>query len=489
MMKRGRVRTHEYGTLFAFLLVAAIAVIGLCLTLSASALARPLSAASSPSLVSANKSSINSTANVIDFAPAPSALSAHGGRVHLHVHAPHRECTFLSSRHVKGLPARRPCETGIVIALPANHTRSARHYTFTVRARDLTTTSTSITVAAHLSATEVAPTIITQPVAPTGVAIGQTVTLSASASGKPAPTAQWQSSTNGVSWTNIYTGTTSSATSSNYTFVAAAADNNLQYRVVFSNNAKIVASTAVTLVLTTPAPATTPSSSMETSSIWSGYATSKGTFSSISASWTVASLSCTASNSAATQWVGIDGWGNPTVEQDGVLSTCANGTASYTPWYEMYGDPNLNGGFAINLSPSYVVSAGNVITATTSAVSGGWVFTISDATAHWSFSTSVIPSQSPAPSQSTAEWINEAPVVCNGQNQTDCSGSSLADFGTIAFSNATTTPVGGAPESIAAAGAVPLEMTSATNSSVARATPSALNATGNGFTDVWDSAN
>ncbi|MCW2542249.1 MAG: hypothetical protein JWN95_3974 [Frankiales bacterium] len=83
---------------------------------------------------------------------------------------------------------------------------------------------------------------------------GTSVTFSAAASGVPTPTVQWQRSTNGgASFTNI-----AGATSTSYTFTAAAGDNGNMYRAVFTNVVTTATTTAATLNVGT-APAFTSS--------------------------------------------------------------------------------------------------------------------------------------------------------------------------------------------------------------------------------------
>lgn len=79
------------------------------------------------------------------------------------------------------------------------------------------------------------------------VAVGNTATFSASVSGNPAPTLQWQRSNDaGTSWSNI-----ASATSSSYTTPAVVAgDDNAQFRLVASNSEGSVTSDVVTLTVT-----------------------------------------------------------------------------------------------------------------------------------------------------------------------------------------------------------------------------------------------
>ena len=74
------------------------------------------------------------------------------------------------------------------------------------------------------------PTVTTHPSSQTKCA-GEDVSFTSAANGNPAPTVQWQASTDGISWTNI-----NGATNSVLTFATTIADNNKQYRAVWTNN-------------------------------------------------------------------------------------------------------------------------------------------------------------------------------------------------------------------------------------------------------------
>jgi hypothetical protein len=89
-----------------------------------------------------------------------------------------------------------------------------------------------------------APSILTNPASQTVVS-GGSVTFSASASGYPAPTVQWQQSTNGTTYTNI-----AGATRPTYTISAVkASQNGYRYRAVFMNSAGSATTTAATLTV------------------------------------------------------------------------------------------------------------------------------------------------------------------------------------------------------------------------------------------------
>jgi len=88
------------------------------------------------------------------------------------------------------------------------------------------------------------PVVITQPVSQ-NVLPGAAVTLTAAASGSPAPSVQWQLSTNnGVTWSNI-----DGATSTSYSPATTLADNGKQFRAVFTNAAGNVTTTGATLTV------------------------------------------------------------------------------------------------------------------------------------------------------------------------------------------------------------------------------------------------
>ena len=75
-----------------------------------------------------------------------------------------------------------------------------------------------------------APVVTARPANKT-VNVGVTATFTAAASGTPTPTVEWQTSTDGTTWTNI-----TGATATSYTFAPTTAQNGLQYRALFTNS-------------------------------------------------------------------------------------------------------------------------------------------------------------------------------------------------------------------------------------------------------------
>ena len=102
-------------------------------------------------------------------------------------------------------------------------------------------------------------------------------------------------------------------------------------------------------------------------------------------------------------WVGLDGAGNGTVEQDGILAACQGTTPVYSAWYEMFPLPPVYS--------NITVRPGNSIVASAFYDSGTGKFTLSltNTTNGEHFThTLACPSGSLCP-RSSAEVISEAP--------------------------------------------------------------------------------
>jgi hypothetical protein len=271
-----------------------------------------------------------------------------------------------------------------------------------------------------------APVITLQP---TNVSVVNTAKarFSTTASGAPSPTVQWLVSTNGgATFTPVANGTSSVLVLNAVTLDMSGNE----YEAVFTNAAGSVTSSPATLNVGPTA--------LVIDSTWAGYVDTGATFTSVSGSWNVPSVTCGPSDSDAAQWVGIDGFLSTTVEQVGTNVSCSGGVAQYDAWWEMYGDvtPATNDGYSVGLDPStYPVIAGDEMTGNVSYGSGNWTLSVSDATQGWSFTT-VIASPNPPAAQSSAEWVVERPETVNAGVVTV---DTLADTGSVTFTNAQVT--------------------------------------------------
>ncbi|MGP8066284.1 MAG: G1 family glutamic endopeptidase [Acidimicrobiales bacterium] len=308
--------------------------------------------------------------------------------------------------------------------------------------------------------------VITEQPKNQAVLAGASASFTAAASGTPTPSVQWQYSSNGgTSWANA---SGASSTSPTYSFTASSTENGYEYEAVFTNSEGSATTNPATLTVG--------------SSNWSGYVDTGGTFTSVSGDWTVPTATCTSGKAAySSTWIGIDGDGNDTVEQDGIEADCSSSNqASYHAWYEMYGDNDINNGDEVNIQtkvPSDKVYAGDAMSASVSVVDNEWTLEITDSTQGWTYTPSAI---SFSAAQESAEWIVERPEVCDPR----CALTALADFGSVTFTSATATN-DGTSGSISAFSASATVMI-ANNGTTVLATPGPLSASGENFTDNWD---
>ena len=188
----------------------------------------------------------------------------------------------------------------------------------------------------------VSPTITVQPSSQTQCA-GTNASFISAATGTPAPAVQWQVSTNGTTWTGI-----SGATSATLSFAATIADNNKQYRAVWTNSQGPVNSNAATL--TVNAIPSTP-----------GVSVANNCGSSIlSATGTIGNLLW--SNSASTQSITVPAAGTYTVTQTVNGCTSASGTGVAAP----KSTPVLSGNLAAstNSGTAFTYNATSTVTGT-----------------------------------------------------------------------------------------------------------------------------
>jgi len=157
-----------------------------------------------------------------------------------------------------------------------------------------------------------------------------------------------------------------------------------------------------------------------TSSNWSGYIEQGGPFTSISGDWIVPSVVPSAATESSGTWIGIDGVSATSLIQTGTGQDTANGQTSYYAWYEVLPAPaTVIGG----VSPGDHMHA--QITETAPG-SNNWTILIQDLTS----GNSLNPSGTYFTPGQSADWIEEAPTGSQGL-------LTLADFGTVQFSNLT----------------------------------------------------
>ena len=159
-----------------------------------------------------------------------------------------------------------------------------------------------------------------------------------------------------------------------------------------------------------------------TSTNWSGYAATGGTYTSVSSSWTEPTGTCKSGDQYSSFWVGLDGYNSDSVEQTGTDTDCDGRTPQYYAWYEMYP--------AGSVEISDTVKPGDSISASvTYGSSNKFTLKISDSTRGWTYSTTKTLSGS---ARSSAEVITEAPCCTNSGGILP-----LADFGKVSYTGST----------------------------------------------------
>ena len=280
-----------------------------------------------------------------------------------------------------------------------------------------------------------------------------------------------------LEWVDVtVTGTTANAITNEtwrttYTdgSVSDSTDRN-EYTLVLQAGAwKISADVQPTTQILTPGGATAPSvtqpgpaaSVTSSSSNWSGYAASGGTFTSVTGTWTVPTVSATTSGADAT-WVGIGGLVSNDLIQAGTQAMVdGSGSVEYSSWIEMLPQSSR--------PVPLTVSAGDSVTVTITQQSGNdWLISMKNNTTKGTYSVTV----QYASSNSSAEWVQEAPSVGRGLVTLDA-------FGTVPFSGASAVR-DGKTMSASALGAKAITMINGQGQAIAQ--PSTIGTDGMSFT-------
>lgn len=183
---------------------------------------------------------------------------------------------------------------------------------------------------------------------------------------------------------------------------------------------------------------------------WSGYAaTSKKPFNSVRATWKVPTVKCTGvANQWVSNWVGLDGFTDQTVEQDGTFAGCGGPDhlkPFYYAWIEMFPASSMR---------QFWVHAGDSMQASVHFAKGTFSLTISDMTRGRGAGAVATCGNC---KRASAEWIIERPAFCN-HNVTKCFIAELANFGTATMAGSKASVAGGRMRGPAAFGSKPIFM-------------------------------
>lgn len=224
------------------------------------------------------------------------------------------------------------------------------------------------------------------------------------------------------------------------------------------------------------------------SSNWSGYVAHRAgvSFRQVTGTWRQPADDCTQTSPGyAAAWVGLGGYSETSqaLEQIGTEADCAStGRMEASAWYELVPAPSE----PIRMT----VRGGDLMRATVRVVRGAARLSLADLTSHASFSR--VFRVSPV-DVSSADWIVEAPSECSSNN--NCRTLPLADFQQIRWSGARALTVAGASGPITSDlwGTTSISLApdgrtyyaSLQSQAASAAIPSALRASGAGFTVNW----
>jgi len=207
---------------------------------------------------------------------------------------------------------------------------------------------------------------------------------------------------------------------------------------------------------------------------WSGYvdkSSTRGTFTSVAGTWTTPSVTCTSEDTITSEWVGIDGWSDKTVEQAGTLDWCFEGVPTYFTWYDMASVGTVEVG--TSLQP------GDVITASVSHSGNGYALFLTDTTNPANNFTKTAKCAATKCLDTSAEWIAERPTFATTGY------APLADFSTWNLI-AGTVIAGSTSGTISSFSPYQVDMVDSTDR-YNLATPSSLTG-GKSFTVTWDNS-
>jgi len=212
-----------------------------------------------------------------------------------------------------------------------------------------------------------------------------------------------------------------------------------------------------------PSSTNTSSEISDETSNWAGYVATGGTYTAISGSWTVPSVSDSSDNLAAdASWIGIGGVSTDDLIQVGTQNIVQDGQVSSGSFYEELPDSS-------ETISSITVNPGDTITASVQESEGGeWLISIKDVTNGESYSNTVYYDSS----ESSAEWIEEAP------SEDGSSIIPLDQFGSVSFTNGSVTD-NNTNESIEASNSKAINMESDAGEQLTDV--SSLSGDGNGF--------
>jgi len=208
----------------------------------------------------------------------------------------------------------------------------------------------------------------------------------------------------------------------------------------------------------------------DTSHNWSGYRATSGRYTGVTGTWTVPQPRLSGAAGVGATWVGIGGVSSRDLIQAGTHEVADGaGQARFQSWIELLPQPSHRVPLAVAPGDSVTVSIDEQ-----GAGTGIWQISIKNNTSGQAYQTTV----DYASSESSAEWVHEAPTGQGGLLPLD-------NFSSVSFSAASAIQNGQTVD-LAQAGAQPIAMLNAANQPLAD--PSPIGSDGSSFSIARTSA-
>jgi hypothetical protein len=214
--------------------------------------------------------------------------------------------------------------------------------------------------------------------------------------------------------------------------------------------------------------------------VWAGYVATGATYTAVTARWTQPAITCDPTFSpgpAVVFWVGLDGFGDNSVEQGGTVAQCQGpGIPFYAVWWAMFPTTTVQFGFEISPGDSLQASV------TYDPASQLFTIVVTDLTSNQTMSEPIAcqPDQDGCP-RLTAEVISEAPTAGG-----DIDGHVfLPNYGTLNYSDVSITDSTGHTGTFTDPAWTTTRVTEVSSQGVTMQTTSPLSTDGSSFSTVW----
>jgi len=212
---------------------------------------------------------------------------------------------------------------------------------------------------------------------------------------------------------------------------------------------------------------------------WSGYAAvAAQKFTDVHSTFVEPAITCPGvKNQWTSNWVGLDGFTDQTVEQDGTFAMCGGAkstTPMYEAWYELFPANSVN---------VFAVHAGDKMSISVSFARGKFTLTVADLTSGKKVTHTAACGTC---ARSSAEYIIERPALCS--SSITCFLTELADYHTTTMSDNQAQVAGGKVAGLASFDNIPIDMIQPLKAGgfISLDTVAALK--GSAFTATWDRA-